>query len=89
MYELYNIVDKSVIRTPESITKCKFFSLKYQIDAVKLGIDCVIKNSGVIIADVVGLGKSIIALTIVNNLDAKKTVNIIPSHLIKQWEYYQ
>jgi len=72
LYELYNIFDTSVIRTPDSITNGKFFSLKYQIDAIKLGIDCVNKNSGVIIADVVGLGKSIIALTIANNLDSKK-----------------
>lgn len=89
LYELFNIVEKSVIKTPDKITNGKFFNLKYQIDAVKLGIDCINKNSGVIIADVVGLGKSIIALTIANNLDVKKTVIIAPPHLIKQWEDYQ
>ena len=43
------------------ITDGKFSNLKYQLDAIKYGIDCINKNNGVIIADVVGLGKSVIA----------------------------
>ena len=40
------------------------------------------------IADVVGLGKSIIGSTVANNLDLN-TVIIAPPHLIPQWEDYK
>lgn len=75
------------IRLPASITNQKF-NLKYQIDAIKEGISIINKHNGVIIADVVGLGKSIIASTIANNLN-KKTIIICPPHLVKQWDDYR
>lgn len=89
LYELFNTVDTNEVKTPSEITRGKFFNLRYQIDAVKLGIDCINKNNGVIIADVVGLGKSIIASAIAYNLDIQKTVVIAPPHLVEQWNDYQ
>lgn len=89
LYELFNSIDQNKVLTPNEITNGKFFNLKYQIDAVKLGVDCINKNNGVIIADVVGLGKSIIASAIAYNLDVKKTIVIAPPHLVDQWNDYQ
>jgi superfamily II DNA or RNA helicase len=54
-----------------------------------MGIDCIKKNNGVIIADVVGLGKSIIASAIAYNFDVQKCVIIAPPHLVDQWSDYQ
>lgn len=89
LYELFNAADSEEVKTPNEITNGKFFNLRYQIDAVKLGIDCIKKNNGVIIADVVGLGKSIIASAIAYNLDIQKTVVVAPPHLVEQWNDYQ
>ena len=89
LYELFNAVDTNEVKTPNEITRGKFLNLRYQIDAVKLGIDCINKNNGVIIADVVGLGKSIIASAIAYNLDIQKTIVIAPPHLVEQWNDYQ
>lgn len=89
LFELYSSLDQFDILTPTEITNDRFTNLKYQIDAIKYGIDCLNKNNGVIIADVVGLGKSIIAAAIARNLDMKKTIIIAPPHLIEQWNEYQ
>lgn len=89
LYEMYNSVDRNTVSTPYEITNGKFSNLKYQIDAIKYGVDCINKNNGVIIADVVGLGKSVIASAIARNLDMKKTVIIAPPHLVDQWNDYQ
>ena len=89
LYELYSSLDKSNVVAPTEITNGKFSNLKYQIDAIKYGVDCINKNNGVIIADVVGLGKSIIASAIAYNLNMRKTVIIAPPHLVEQWEEYQ
>ena len=89
LYEMYNSIDSNMIATPSEITNGKFTNLKYHIDAIKYGVDCINKNNGVIIADVVGLGKSVIASAIAYNLDIKKTVVIAPPHLVDQWNDYQ
>lgn len=89
LYELFSFTDNSEVRTPSEITSGKFLNFKYQIDAVKVGVECINKNNGVIIADVVGLGKSIIASAIAYNLDIRKTVIIAPPHLVDQWNDYQ
>lgn len=89
LYELFSAADSQEVKTPSEITSGKFLNLRYQIDAVKLGIDCVKKNNGVIIADVVGLGKSIIASAIAYNLDVQKTIVVAPPHLVEQWNDYQ
>lgn len=88
LYEMYNSIDKNNIKTPSEITNNKFSDFKYQSDAIKYGVDCINKNNGVIIADVVGLGKSVIASAIAYNLDMK-TVILAPPHLKEQWEKYQ
>jgi Superfamily II DNA and RNA helicases len=89
LFELYASADNNTIKSPYEISEGKFSNLKYQIDAIKYGVDCINKNNGVIIADVVGLGKSIVASAIAYNLDIKKTVIICPPHLVEQWEEYQ
>ena len=88
LYELYYQPDEHYLNDPHSISNGKFTNLRYQIDAIKSGIDCINKNNGVIIADVVGLGKSIIAATIANNLDMQCAFIIAPPHLIQQWNDY-
>ncbi|MCL2679172.1 MAG: phospholipase D-like domain-containing protein [Dehalococcoidia bacterium] len=89
LFELYSSLDNCDVKNPKEISGGKFSNLKYQIDAIKLGVDCINKNDGVIIADVVGLGKSIIASAIAHNLDIGKTVIIAPPHLCDQWDEYQ
>ncbi len=89
LFELYASLESSVVKSPYEITDRKFSNLKYQLDAIKYGVDCINKNNGVIIADVVGLGKSVIASAIAHNLDMKRTVIIAPPHLVDQWNDYQ
>ena len=85
--EYFSIEETEGTETPGQITGERFFDLKYQTDAVNLGIDRINRFGGVIIADVVGLGKSIIASTIAYNLDCT-TVIIAPPHLETQWKDY-
>jgi len=78
---------ENFLKMPKQITRGKYINLKYQEDAVIRAIDILQKHSGVIIADVVGLGKSIIASCIAHNLNMKAII-IAPPHLVKQWEDY-
>lgn len=87
LHELYAEVEDEDVKTPSSITGGKFKNLKYQLDAIRAGIDCINKNNGVIVADVVGLGKSVIGSAIAHNLDMT-TVIIAPPHLKPQWQDY-
>ncbi|MCK5460074.1 helicase, partial [Candidatus Parcubacteria bacterium] len=87
LYELFNIPDMK-IKLPSEITGKHFFDLEYQKDAINKGLDIIEKHSGVIIADVVGLGKSIIASAIAYNLNLQ-TIIICPPHLKEQWEEYK
>ena len=76
--------------------KSTFNDLKYQLDAIKKGLSIVEQHNGVLIADVVGLGKSIVASLIAYNLkqkynsDSKHVVIsiITPPTLRNQWENY-
>lgn len=88
LHELFGQDEKVDIRTPKHITNGDFADLEYQLDAIKIGIDRLKKYDGAIVADVVGLGKSIIASAIANNLQMS-TVIIAPPHLNDQWEEYQ
>ncbi len=88
LHELYAETENSDNKLPEAISGGKFKNLKYQMDAIQSGIDCINKNNGVIIADVVGLGKSIIASAIAHNLDMPRAVIIAPPHLKSQWQDY-
>ena len=89
LFELYSSIESNDVQSPSEITDGKFSNLKYQLDAIKYGVDCINKNNGVIIADVVGLGKSVIASAIAYNLNLRRTVIIAPPHLIDQWNEYQ
>jgi hypothetical protein len=46
-------VTETDIKTPSQITHKKFSDFRYQLDAIRFGIDKIIKYNGVIIADVV------------------------------------
>src|SRR3989344_1726891 len=85
--EYFSITEIEDMKTPKHITGGKFFDLKYQKDAINLGIDRIKKFGGVLIADVVGLGKSIVASAIAHNLGIK-TIIITPPHLESQWKDY-
>jgi superfamily II DNA or RNA helicase len=80
--------DEDVVKSPAVITRGEYLDFQYQTDAVKFALDKIEKLDGVIIADVVGLGKSIIASAIAYNLDLD-TLIISPPHLIQQWEDYK
>jgi superfamily II DNA or RNA helicase len=88
LHELYYQTDADDLKTPDAISGGKFTNFRYQLDAIRSGIDCINKNNGVIVADVVGLGKSIIAAAIAHNLDIQRTFIITPPHLIQQWNDY-
>ncbi|MGI5975692.1 MAG: helicase-related protein [Paludibacter sp.] len=88
LYEYFNIDASKYIRTPHDITNGKFFNLKYQEDAIRQGIKTIKEHNGVIISDVVGLGKSIIASAIAHNLKYR-TIIIAPPHLVNQWDDYK
>ncbi len=79
---------KEHIRLPGDITRGRYFDLKYQVDAIKKALDVIQRHNGVIIADVVGLGKSIIASAVAHNLNLK-TIIITPPHLVGQWDDYR
>ena len=72
--------------------KNKYLDLAYQIDAVKDAISKIRSHNGVIIADVVGLGKSIIAACVAKNLelygDIDKVLIIAPPNLKDSWKNY-
>lgn len=88
LHELYYRPNEKDIISPEDISDGKFSNLRYQLDAIREGIECIKKNNGVIVADVVGLGKSIIAAAIAHNLDIQRTFIISPPHLMPQWRDY-
>lgn len=79
--------DKNLLK-PSDITDGTYTDLKYQIDAVQMAIKAIENHDGVIIADVVGLGKSIIASTVARNLHLR-TIIVSPPHLKQQWEEYR
>ena len=87
LYEYFHVDSSKHIYTPHEITNGKFLNLKYQEDAIRQSITTVETHNGVIIADVVGLGKSIIGSAVAHNLGLK-TIVISPPHLVPQWEDY-
>lgn len=88
LHELFYNEEIKSLKTANKITSGLYTDLEYQIDAVKMVIDKLNKYDGVLLADVVGLGKSIIASTVARNTDMK-TVIIAPPHLRTQWEDYK
>ncbi|MDD5770463.1 MAG: helicase-related protein [Candidatus Gracilibacteria bacterium] len=79
--------DEEGVKTPKDLTNDKFNDLEYQVDAIKKGLKILSEHNGVIIADVVGLGKSIIGSTLLGNIN-KKALIICPPHLIDGWKDY-
>lgn len=88
LHEIFGNKSDDGIKTPASITEGQFGDLRYQLDAIRDGIDCIDRHDGVIIADVVGLGKSVIASAIAHNIDMRQTVIIAPPHINAQWNEY-
>lgn len=86
--ELYANTDSEEVKSPSDISSGGFSDFAYQLDAIKQGLDCIKKNNGVIIADVVGLGKSVIASALAYNLDLPRTIIVTPPHLKRQWQEY-
>lgn len=85
LHEYFSIEFDRNVKLPFEITKNKFLNLKYQTDAIKEALHIIEAHNGVIVADVVGLGKSIIASTVAHNMGLK-TIIIAPPHLVKQWD---
>ena len=88
LHELFGKESAESIKTPSKITKERYLDLEYQIDAIKSLLDKLEKYDGVILADVVGLGKSIIASAAAHN-NGLNVIIIAPPHLREQWEDYQ
>lgn len=88
LHELFGKESVESIKTPDQITKGRYSDLEYQIDAIKSVLDKLEKYDGVIVADVVGLGKSIVASAAAFN-SGLSTIIIAPPHLREQWEEYQ
>lgn len=71
-----------------------YFEYNYQIDAIKQALTMIEQNNGVIIADVVGLGKSVIASAVAKELNTKGII-ICPPGLIGDenqssgWQMYK
>ncbi len=86
--EYFSIPTTENLLSPYDITDGKFVNLKYQTDAVQMAINSIKNHNGVIVADVVGLGKSIIASTVARNLRLR-TIVICPPHLEEQWCSYR
>ncbi|WP_010518964.1 helicase-related protein [Croceivirga radicis] len=84
---------KSIEYDPESITDLPkgYKKLAYQIDAVNDGYNKLLNHSGFILADVVGLGKTIVATIIAkkfyfSNGYRTKTLIIYPPALENSWK---
>jgi superfamily II DNA/RNA helicase len=68
----------------------KYDKYKYQDDAVDKGLGILKKYKGLILGDVVGLGKSIIASKILYKLGERERILILCSPaLISQWQQYK
>ncbi len=86
--EIFGAEYKIDVISASQATRGQYLNLSYQIDAVKMAIERLKNYDGAIIADVVGLGKSIIASTIAVNCPDLKTIIIAPPHLVPMWEDY-
>lgn len=85
--EYFDIPEREGLLTPFDLTDGRFANLRYQTDAVKMALNALELHNGAIVADVVGLGKSIIAATLAKNLNLY-TIIVCPPHLMEQWREY-
>lgn len=88
LHEYFNISTNKDLLTPHDITEGRYSNLKYQTDAVQMALNALDNHNGAIVADVVGLGKSVVASTIARNLKLR-TIVVCPPHLCKQWDGYK
>lgn len=86
--EIFGAEYKIDVTSASQATRGQYLNLSYQMDAVKMAIERLKNYDGAIIADVVGLGKSVIATTIAINCPELKTIIIAPPHLVPMWEDY-
>ncbi len=86
--EIFGAEYEIEVTNASQATRGQYLNLSYQMDAVKMAIERLKNYDGAIIADVVGLGKSIIAATIAVNCPDLKTIIIAPPHLVPMWEDY-
>lgn len=86
--EYLAVPSRENLLTPHDITNGKFYNLKYQTDAVQMALNSIENHNGVIVSDVVGLGKSIIGSTVARNMRLK-TIIVSPPHLKTQWDEYK
>lgn len=86
--EIFGAEDASDILSPKSASRGQYSDYSYQLDAVKMALIRLKNFDGAIVADVVGLGKSVIASTVAANLKDLKPVIIAPPHLVPMWEDY-
>ncbi|MGE5344076.1 MAG: helicase-related protein [Candidatus Omnitrophota bacterium] len=86
--ELFSPKKEQRLKYPAEISKQRYFNLKYQTDAMDSAITVIERHGGVIISDVVGLGKSIVASVVAYNLGLKNII-ISPPHLKDQWEVFR
>lgn len=86
--EYFDIPTKDNLLTPYDITDGRYSNLRYQTDAVQMALNALENHNGAIVADVVGLGKSVVASTVARNLRLR-TLIICPPHLKPQWESYR
>lgn len=98
-FELYiklltEYFDKNIDYDPDSIGDLpqNFKKLSYQIDAVNEGFNMLLKHNGFILADVVGLGKTVIAAMVAkkfliqNGRDNTKILVVYPPAVEKNWK---
>ncbi len=99
MYVLKNYLDSMQITDHSGsirslLAGAGFKEFSYQIDAVNQGLKIIEDFGGVIIADVVGLGKSVVASLIANRLNVDRGLIIVPPGLIGDpvsetgWHFY-
>lgn len=86
--EYFDIPTKDNLLTPYDITDGRYSNLRYQTDAVQMALNALDNHNGAIVADVVGLGKSIVASTVARNLHLR-TIVVCPPHLKPQWENHR
>lgn len=86
--ELFSSKKEQRVKYPAEFSRQQYFNLKYQLDAIDSALTIIRRHNGVIISDVVGLGKSIVASVVAYNLGLK-TVVIAPPHLKEQWEAFR
>lgn len=98
-FELYVKVlteyfDKNIDYDPDALGDLpdQFKKLSYQIDAVNEGFNMLLRHNGFILADVVGLGKTIIATLVAkkfimkNGRDFTKILVVYPPAVEKNWK---